>query len=1166
MPYIDTDLDWLHHANPIGLVVAPRVLQDLDLVPQRQGPTDTAEAVVAIDKGLPDFWPLAEMLGWPASRVAGAPGGLPLEQAPRVHLTESGTLLEPHYAVQGPDASGWQLLVRHEAPGIDPDKRGALSGWEATPHQRFERLLRETGVGAGLLITDRAIRLMVAPRGETSGWLTFPLDALQQVPGRALLGGLKLLLGPARLFTDAPDRQLPALLAESRRAQAAVSTALAAQVLGALHELLRGLHAAEPNRVAHLARTRQGHLYEGLLAVLMRLVFLLYAEDRDLVPSRPDAESRAFYDQGYGVRSLHTKLLDDQARTPDTMDERRGAWGRLLALFGLVHGGSGTGWMRGRGGKLFDPAIFPFLLGQEVPTDSARIPAVSDGCILRVLDGLMVLDGERLSYRALDVEQIGSVYETVMGFTVGPATGASLAIKAGKRDRTPVFVDLPALLASRERLKWLKENTDRGKFPAAVERAIRTATKESELAIALAPVVDPRGSPHGQIYPSGTPLLQPTDERRRTGSHYTPRDLTNPIVTYALAPAFTEIGQYANPDQVLALKVCDPAMGSGAFLVEACRQIAARLVDSWAMHPNTRPPIPADEDEELLARRLVAQRCLYGVDRNPMATDLARLSLWLATLARDHEFTFLDHALRTGDSLVGLTREQIARLDWRDEAQGTLFANQVRERLSVVSATRSEIRAADDNVTLSEQERRLAVVEERLGDLRVAGDAIVAVHFGAEGERARGEGVERIRDMAGNESVLWTLLQSSAATLSSGEHPIRPFHWQIEFPEVFTGPEPGFNAIVGNPPFAGKNTLLSGNRKGYLPWLQTLHAGAHGNADMVAHFFRRAFLLLRPGACLGLIATNTVRQGDTRETGLRWLMEHGGTVLRATRRLAWPGEAAVAVSVVHVMRGPLPPGVSPVLDGRQARRVSAYLVEGDLDGSPARLAANAGKAFQGCIILGLGFTFDDAAVARGKTASSLAVMQDLIAKDYRNAERIFPYLGGQEVNTEASHAHRRWVIDFGDFPLGRRTMMTLWRDMSPRERTECRATGFVPDDYPEPVAEDWPDLLEIVRRLVKPVRDKDNREVYRRFWWQFCEKRVGLRAATAGLNQVLLLSRVSAYLGLAVSSTGKVFAESTVVFADSGDALRAILQSRVHEVWAAFFRFIFRRPPSLRAV
>jgi type II restriction/modification system DNA methylase subunit YeeA len=113
---------------------------------------------------------------------------------------------------------------------------------------------------------------------------------------------------------------------------------------------------------------------------------------------------------------------------------------------------------------------------------------------------------------------------------------------------------------------------------------------------------------------------------------------------------------------VLALKVCDPAMGSGAFLVEACRQLATRLVATWARYPAKRPPIPVDEDEDLLARRLVAQRCLYGVDRNPLAVDLARLSLWLATLARDHEFTFLDHAMKSGDSLVGLTARQIGGL------------------------------------------------------------------------------------------------------------------------------------------------------------------------------------------------------------------------------------------------------------------------------------------------------------------------------------------------------------------------------------------------------------------------------------------------------------------------------------------------------------------------
>ena len=125
-------------------------------------------------------------------------------------------------------------------------------------------------------------------------------------------------------------------------------------------------------------------------------------------------------------------------------------------------------------------------------------------------------------------------------------------------------------------------------------------------------------------------MLQPTDERRRSGSHYTPRSLTEPIVTEALRPIFERLGEKAKPEEFLDLKVLDPATGSGAFLVEACRQLAARLVDAWAIHGGP-DNLPSDEDELLHALRLVAQRCLYGVDRNPMAIDLARLSLWLAT-------------------------------------------------------------------------------------------------------------------------------------------------------------------------------------------------------------------------------------------------------------------------------------------------------------------------------------------------------------------------------------------------------------------------------------------------------------------------------------------------------------------------------------------------------
>jgi hypothetical protein len=718
----DPDLEWLDHVQPVGLVVAPIVLKELGLAPSRQTQADTAVVVEQINAdstkpALREAWPLfAKVLAWEAQHVEGSPGGPDLSNDLYVKLPEHDTTLSPTWAVRelGAADQRWQLLIRVEPPGIDPDARGAADGWEATPHQRFERLLRETGVFAGLLVSEKKqtqdgegryspeLRLIYAPRGETSGHLTFPLRELGTVAGRPMLGGLKLLLDSFRLFADGSDRRLPALLKKSRDAQAAVSTALAEQVLGALHELLRGLDAAESELIREIAGSRPEHLYGGLLTVLMRLVFILYAEDRDLLPSRSDGRTRQIYETSYSARGLYARLSEDAALNPDTMRERQGGWGRLLALFRLIHKGHRSHFVQARGGKLFDPDQFPFLEGRADPADPPRVPAVSDGCLLRILEGLMTLQvkggaRERLSYRTLDVEQIGSVYETVMGFTIETASGRSLAIRAGKNNRTPVYVDLEKLVAAKgkDRIKFLKEEADRVALSANVAKAVEAAKTVPDMASALDATVDERGSPNKHEIAGGTPILQPTDERRRTGSHYTPRSLTEPIVRYALEPAFERLGPNTTPAQILDLKVCDPAMGSGAFLVEACRAIAARLVKAWQVHKEQKPVIPADEDEELHARRLVAQRCLYGVDKNPLAVDLAKLSLWLATLARDHEFTFLDHALKPGDSLVGLTQDQIAAAHWDTSKPGLpLFRRLVKDRVAEAMKGRAEIQAA----------------------------------------------------------------------------------------------------------------------------------------------------------------------------------------------------------------------------------------------------------------------------------------------------------------------------------------------------------------------------------------------------------------------------------------------------------------------------------------
>jgi hypothetical protein len=795
MPATAPNAEWIGNVQPVGLVLAATVLARHGLNPaeQTRADSDVVRALLSDDDqgpALSDPWAFfTQILGWRSAQVAGAPGGPILPADLFVRVEESDTELKPHWAVADPE-NGWQILVRIEGPGVDPEQRGALEGWEATPHQQLERLLRETDVPTGLLLTDGELRLIQAPRGETSGWLKFPLRSLSEVGGRPMLGGLKLIFSSFRLHNDAPDRRLPSLLKASRDAQAKVSTRLAAQVLGALHELLRGLHSADRARTEGLAANRPEHLYEGLLTVLLRLVFLLYAEDRDLIPSRTDGEARALYDQGYGVRSLYARLLEDTAHHPDTMDERRGAWSRLLALFRLVHRGDQSGWIRGRGGKLFDPEAFPFLQGQDNPSDQASPATVSDGCVLRILDLLLSLDGERLSYRTLDDEQIGSVYETVMGFTVETRPGPALAIRAGKNDRTPVFVDVTALAARKgtQRAKFLKEQAGRHALNDKVGKALAAATDAAGVIAALRPIVDERGSPGGHVAPPDTPLLQPTEERRRSGSFYTPRALTGPIVQHALEPAFTRIGDDARPEAVLELKVCDPAMGSGAFLVETCRALGERLVQAWTRWPETRPTIPPDEDEYLHARRLVAQRSLYGVDKNPRAVDLARLSLWLATLARDHEFTFLDHALKCGDSLVGLTMAQIAATHWDASKPPTFVGKLVGDHLKAAEEGRACIRDHADGATEAELRPLLKAVDAKLEVARLIGDGVVSSFFYADKPK------ERIKRLVELQKVVQSHLGSSGwidavapfgTTLKTGEHPVTPFHWPVEFPEVF---------------------------------------------------------------------------------------------------------------------------------------------------------------------------------------------------------------------------------------------------------------------------------------------------------------------------------------------------------------------------------------------
>jgi hypothetical protein len=1159
---------WLGLVQPVGLVVAPAVLTKLELVPEQRTARLSALQLVLttlldeVDgrngeplKVVPGLRPLlTELLDWreedlldQEALVAGVP---------EVVLSEYGETLRPTHGVPKLEGEGLQALVLdltqwRDASGtltpqwgrdLDAAWNPTGNGWDATPQQRFERLLKETEHPIGLLFNGTQLRLVHAPRGESSGHITLPLEPMAEVAGRPMLGALELLLGVDRLFGGNPEQRLPQLLAASRKNQNEVSTRLAEQVLEALWELLLGFDAAE--RLAQqsgrtvlgaLPTTEEGqkHLYGGLITVLLRLVFLLYAEDEELMPRD------SLYGQHYSVSALADRLRQERVEHQSGMAERRGGWASLLSLFRLVYDGGGAdpNYLPARHGELFDPDAYPFLEGRGA--DSAyddgildNLPALSDDVVEKVLSKLIWLAddnkvAQRLNYRSLDVEQIGSVYEGIMGFTVEQAQGPSVGITyRPPRQKTTitVVVDAEQLLAqpASKREKWLDDQAGvKLKLPAAVKRELKSATNLVELCVAL----DKKLSPHTPLgLEPGSLILQPTAERRRSGSHYTPRALTEPIVAEAFRPWLERCNLQPTAEQILALKVCDPAMGSGAFLVAVCRFLASLLVQAWDNGDPHKAPSDSSLDKDNYARRLIAQSCLYGVDKNPFAVNLARLSLWLITLSKDLPFTFVDHALKCGDSLVGYSVKEITsacesvQLQLLREQQGTYVQACVALRSGFVNDTLDDEGYDRKRILL---ERQIKATE----GLREAGDLMVAAFFGAKTAKDRAK-LQQINLALISEAFEDEGIQDSVRKirelLAAGDKGITPFHWDLEFPEVFREEREGFDVFVGNPPFAGKNTIAEGSPDGILDWFKQLHPESHGNADLVAHFFRRCFNLLRPGGSLGLIATNTIAQGDTRSTGLRWICLNDGTIYAARKRYKWPGVAAVVVSVVHLFKG-FYTGMK-LLERRPVEQITAFLFANGGHDDPKQLAANAGKSFQGSIVLGMGFTFDDSGPADDETPgipSPIATMERLITENSKNAEVISPYIGGEEVNSSPTHAHHRYVINFGE-----------------RSEEECRR--------------EWPELMGIVERKVKPGRLAQNREIRARYWWRFGETCPALYAAIAGCERVLSVARIANALAFTYLLAPMVFNEKTILFSQASPGFLSLLQSRVHEQFTRF--------------
>ena len=689
-----------------------------------------------------------------------------------------GTLFSPRAATLWLDAQ----------PGAD--EAAVIAGWASdaaeelgpasSPRRLLEKLedlflalgftCRQHGEGAVAISGTRAAALSVFAwsRPMPLGSRAAQRAAMEVSAGWCVaFNGTGLALGDAR---DGMPRRTATIsledLASHARASRFVAALLGAQAFAAdapaaavrasdessrevRHALRDGVHASVLSLSASLP-------FDTALAVLFRLLFVLFAEARALVP----VWHRVYRDH-YSLASL---ALERDAR---------GTWAGLEARRRLLGRGgrAGTLHVHGFNGPLFAGS------GPHRWAASARLESRLDAPAARALGSLVEYraargGARRVSYAELDVEELGTIYERVLD-------------------------------------------------------------------------IDPAG--HGRI-------------RKESGSFYTPRALTEFVARRALAP----LAAGASSDQILSLRIVDPAMGSGAFLIAALRYLAAQL-ERALVREGRLPEHDVTEADRQQLRRSIAQHCLYGVDANPTAVTLARLSIWLATLSSAKPLGFLDQHLRCGNSLVGIDAGRAAAppgVARRDTAL-PLFDDED----AAAALRRAAVRAAavasmnEDSVDAVKRKQRAhsALTSSRgpAAPLRTLCDLWCATWFAPRERRPDAREYRALADAVLHRRgvmparALRVRLEAAAAVARREA----VFHWPLEFPEVFEGG--GFDAVIGNPPWemirAGRGSDARAPLNEFVRRSGVYPLAASGHVNLYQLFLERSLQIVKPEGRIGMV-------------------------------------------------------------------------------------------------------------------------------------------------------------------------------------------------------------------------------------------------------------------------------------------------------------------------
>lgn len=866
---------------------------------------------------------------------------------------------------------------------------------------------------------------------------------------------------------------------------------------GIMAQLCMGLvHAIDPSGKKIFNDAERDEIYRNATYLLYRLLFILYAEARNLLPMERE---------DYQAISLNRLVEDAYAvhlNPGNHALQQTNLWDQLNTLFNAIQYSDEYMGIPPYNGGLFENGDKTYLEKYKIAN---RFLAEALVELAYLSDPKGEKAAERIDYRDLSVRHLGSLYEGMIEYRL--------------------FIAEEELLARRDKdgkVKYLSAESNERKPNDEVLRK-------------------------GKVY-----FAQSPHERKATGTHYTAEDLVERLVKQTVTRLLNERWQEFEPKfsqwleeidttpgdaerrrlqarvdseleqfvetQVLSLRVCDPAMGSGHFLVHIAHQMTNFIL--WALTLTPWPNENVDLEADIWRKRVV-ENCLYGVDINQMAVELAKLSLWLATMQLGQPLSFLDHHLKQGNSLLGASLDEIEALLKQDdfskstakstvaEAKGQyLLLQQVRQIQRKIGEANTLLQNIANKIVnraedVHQQELDYGEVEKILDPYKRIGDLVVAQKMGIKALTNDisnlAHAYEKGNELESREVALNSLIEQIIGNT-------KLIHWGLDFP-LFESPdkEGVFDIVIGNPPFLGGKKISTQLGIAYSKGLKQIYPPGINATDLCAYFFRLGYKLIKPTGYLGYVATNTISQGDTRESGLAVILSKGGRITYADRFVEWNGDATVEVNLIAIAKEINPFGSlrEILLDGRQVLFISSWL--DDLpEIKPLLLMQNKGYSFVGDFVRGSGFILEP---EEGRH----------FILDKKSTDCVYRYLDGKDLNDDPKQESSRYIICFHDYPLEK--------------------------------ASEYPELMDIVIQKVKPERQKHSTGGAKKRWWLFAGYKKELRKSIRPLSRVIARAEVSDFHMLTFITTSQIFSNKVIVFAFDDFYHFSLLQSYVHEVW-----------------